>query len=176
MRHLIGFLLLTVPGAAWAQAATPPAKPAPCTDANHHAFDFWVGRWDVHPFPGGPLVAHSLIESLYGGCAVRENWMPLKGGGGGSLNIYDSRDGKWHQSWVDSGGTRASFTGGIQGDAMVLSGEWAGSGPKGEDGITRMTYSRQAGGAVRQRGEFSADGGKTWVATFDLLYTPAKPA
>jgi len=107
---------------------------------------------------------------------VRENWMPLKGGGGGSLNIYDSRDGKWHQAWVDAGGTRANFTGGMQGEAMVLAGEWAGSGPKGEDGITRMTYSRQPDGGVRQKGEFSSDGGRTWVPTFDLLYTPAKPA
>ena len=58
---------------------------------------------------------------------------------------------------------------------MVLSGEWAGSGPKGEDGITRMTYSRQAGGGVRQRGEFSADGGKTWVALSICSTRPPSP-
>lgn len=177
MRHLIGFLLLTVPGAAWAQAATPPAKAAPCTDANHHAFDFWVGRWDVHRRTTGQLVAHSLIEGLYGGCAVRENWMPLQGGGeGGSLSSFDARDGKWHQAWVDAGGSRADFVGGFANGAMVLTGFWPGSGPKGENGITRMTYTREPEGAVRQRGEFSSNGGKTWVATFDLLYTPAKPA
>jgi hypothetical protein len=151
--------------------ATPPANP--CADAQHHAFDFWVGKWDVTPFAGGPLVAHSLIESLYGGCAIRENWMPLKGTGGGSLSNYDSGDGKWHQTWVDSSGTRAVFDGEARDGTMVLTGQWRASGPKGEDGITRMTYSPQPGGAVRQKGEFSTDG-KSWIVTFDFLYSPSK--
>jgi hypothetical protein len=158
-----------------AQTAPPPTHPpaGPCADANHHAFDFWIGKWDVRPYAGGPVTAHSLIESLYGGCAIRENWMPLKGSGGGSLSNYDAADGHWHQTWVDASGTRALFNGSAEGGAIVLVGAWRGSGPKGEDGQTRMTYTREPNGGVRQKGEFSADNGKTWVGTFDLLYTPS---
>jgi hypothetical protein len=155
-------------------APASPAVPPPCATPDHHAFDFWAGEWDVHPYAGGPLVAHSRIELLYGGCAVRENWMPLKGSGGGSLSGYDASDRKWHQTWMDSSGSRVVFEGAIEGKAMVLTGFWRGSGPKGEDGLTRMTYTREPGGKVRQKGDFSADGGKTWVTTFDFLYSPSK--
>ena len=160
------------------QTAPPPAQPkpnpAPCADATHHAFDFWIGKWDVTPYGGGPLVAHSLIESLYGGCAIRENWMPLKGGGGGSLSGYDAGDGKWHQTWVDASGSRALFDGAAVDGAIVLTGPWRGSGPNGEDGVVRMTYTREPAGAVRQKGEVSLDGAASWKPSFDLLYSPAK--
>lgn len=160
---------------AAAQTAPPSApKPPACADAGHHAFDFWVGEWDVRPYAGGAIVAHSRIESLYAGCAIRENWMPLGKAGGGSLSLFDAKDGKWHQFWVDSSGSRAVFEGGVKDGAMVLTGEWPGSGPNGEDGLTRMTYTREPAGAVRQKGDFSGDGGKSWTVTFDFLYMPAK--
>ena len=70
-----------------------PAPPPACAAPEHRQFDFWIGRWDVYPTGKDALVAHSLIEKLYAGCTVRENWMPLKGSGGGSLNMYDPADG-----------------------------------------------------------------------------------
>lgn len=170
-------LILAALGVTSAQAQTAPAAtappPNPCADANHHAFDFWVGHWDVQPYAGGPVVAHSLIESLYGGCAIRENWMPIGKTGGGSLSNYDKGLGTWHQSWVDSAGSRVEFTGGMQGDAMVLTGLWGGVA-SGKDGLVRMTYTREKGG-VRQKGDVSTDNGKTWAPSFDLLYTRSAP-
>ncbi|WP_264941176.1 hypothetical protein [Sphingomonas caeni] len=160
-------LLAALPAAA--QAAAPAAPP--CASPDHHAFDFWVGDWDVTPFGGGPLVAHSKIESLYGGCAIRENWMPLKGSGGGSLSNFDG--GGWHQTWVDSSGARVVFEGGYRDEAMVLTGNWRGVA-NGKDGLVRMTYTRQPNGAVRQKGDVSTDNGATWSPSFDFLYTPAK--
>jgi hypothetical protein len=171
---LPALLLIAIPAhAQTAPAPTPPANP--CADTDHRAFDFWVGRWEVRPYGGGPLVAHSLIERLYGGCAVRENWMPLQGSGGGSLSNYDAALGSWHQSWVDSTGTRVEFTGGVEGKAMVLTGPWRGVA-NGADGDVRMTYTPEPNGAVRQKGEVSIDHGKTWSPSFDFLYTPEKPA
>lgn len=167
---LVAALIAAAP--AHAQTTTAP-PPSPCADANHHAFDFWVGHWDVQPFAGGPVIAHSLIESLYGGCAIRENWMPIGKTGGGSLSNYDRGSGTWHQSWVDSGGSRVEFTGGMQGGAMVLTGMWAGVA-NGKDGLVRMTYTREKSG-VRQKGDVSTDNGKTWAPSFDLLYLPSKP-
>lgn len=159
--------------ASSAQAAPPP--PPPCADAAHAAFDFWVGEWDVYQNGKDTLVAHSKIEKLYGGCAIRENWMPLKGTGGGSLSNLEP-SGRWHQTWLSSSPGRVEFDGGPVGGKMVLTGWWPGSGPKGEDGLTRMTYSRVEGNAVRQFGEFSADQGLTWQTSFDLIYRPHKAA
>lgn len=154
-----------------APAATAPLQ-SPCSSETYEQLDFWVGEWDVYPAGQDQLVAHSKIEKLYGGCAIRENWMPLRGGGGGSLSAYDPKTGRWHQTWVGGGPGPVFFEGGIADGAMILTGWWPGSGPNGEDGLTRMTYSRLDGGAVRQHGEFSGDQGVTWATTFDFTYRP----
>ena len=80
------------------QTATAPAPPA-CATAEHRQFDFWVGAWDVYPTGTDQLVAHSLIERLYDGCVIRENWMPLAGAGadGGSLTSWVPAQGRWRQ-------------------------------------------------------------------------------
>lgn len=173
--HLLaGALILAIPGAVLSQTATPPAPPSPCAAEPYRAFDFWVGKWDVRPNGKDVVVAHSLIERLYNGCAIRENWMPLgNAGGGGSLSNYDSATGDWRQTWVDSSGTRVDFSGGYGGDAMVLTGLWHGVLGPGKDGLVRMTYTRQPGGKVRQLGEVSTDEGKSWAPSFDFIYSPA---
>lgn len=160
--------------AAPALAQTPPAPPA-CQEPERRQFDFWVGRWDVYPTGKDTLVAHSLIEDLYGGCAIRENWMPLKAQGGGSLSSYVPAEGAWRQTWVDSSGARVDFKGGWQGETMVLEGLWPGVLGPGKDALVRMTYSRGEDGSVRQLGEASTDGGKSWQPSFDFTYRPARP-
>ena len=162
-------LFAAFPAAAQTAPATP--APPPCATPDHRAFDFWVGEWDVTPYGGGPLVAHSKIEALYSGCAIRENWMPLKGSDGGSLSNFDS--GRWHQIWVDSSGARVVFEGRYTGNAMVLTGNWPGVA-NGKDGLVRMTYTREPNGAVRQKGDVTTDNGATWSPSFDFLYSPSK--
>ena len=152
-----------------AAAAAPPSAAAACAAPEHRQFDFWVGRWDVYPTGKNQLVAHSLIESLYGGCGIRENWMPLGKPGGGSLNIYLPQEKHWEQFWIDSGGSRAVFVGGWDGKAMVIQGKWAGP-------LVKISYSKNADGSVRQFGEQSTDDGKTWASSFDLTYRPAAGA
>jgi hypothetical protein len=165
-------------GAARAPSA-PPAPPAavstpqPCATDQHRAFDFWVGRWDVYPRGSDKLVAHSLIERLYGGCAIRENWMPLKGAGGGSLSAFVPEEQGWRQTWIDSSGARVEFKGAAGPGRIVLTGWWPGVLGPGKGAIVRMTYTKEEGGAVRQQGETSIDGGKSWQPSFDFLYRPA---
>lgn len=173
MRRLILAAALALV-ASPAVALTPPAEipPPPCGTQEYRQFDFWVGRWDVYPTGRDKLVAHSLIERVYNGCAVRENWMPLGGGDGGSLNNYVAGEG-WRQTWLDSTGARVEFKGGWDGKAMVLTGLWAGVLGPGKDALVRMTYTKDALGWVRQFGETSQDGGKTWATSFDLTYRPA---
>ncbi len=156
--------------------ATGGAADKPCSGIEYRQFDFWVGRWDVYPTGRPQLVAHSLIEGVYGGCGVRENWMPLKAGNsGGSLNIYVRAERQWRQTWIDSSGSRVDFKGGWNGAAMVLEGAWQDFLAPGKPALVRMTYTRSADGSVRQLGEASDDEGKTWKPTFDFTYRPSKP-
>jgi hypothetical protein len=171
------FHLLTGLVASQAQSPLPAPPPSPaapaCVAPEHRQFDFWVGSWIVYPTGKEQAVGRSLIEKLYGGCAIRENWMPFKGGAGGSLNNYVSESGRWHQTWLDSNNARVEFSGGMQGSAMVLTGFWKDVNGPGQSGLVRMTYTRDAAGSVRQLGEFSGDEGKSWSPAFDFTYKPA---
>lgn len=159
------------------QGSAAPAPP-PCAGEGYDQFDFWVGEWDVYPNiivdpkkdAQIPLIAHSRIEKLYGGCAVRENWMPLSGTGGGSLNSYEVSTKKWRQTWIGSQPGRVEFDGGFTGGKMVLTGFWAGVNGPGQDALIRMSYTAQADGSVRQHGEQSIDHGLTWSTNFDFIY------
>lgn len=150
------------------------AQPAPCAAPERAQLDFWVGRWDVYRTGTDQLVARSLIEKLYSGCAIRENWMPFKNAGGGSLSTYDPASRKWHQTWVDSSGALVRFEGGRQGADMVLQGPWPGLIAPGQDALVRMTYAPGPDGSVRQLGLQSADSGKSWQPSFDFTYRRAK--
>ena len=98
---MLATLLLAASSAAQ-QPAQPPAPPPPaCETPEHRQFDFWVGNWDVYPTGTDRLVAHSLIERRYNGCAIRENWMPLQGQGGGSFSAWRPEARGWRQTWVD---------------------------------------------------------------------------
>lgn len=167
-RHLLAWLVLaTTPGLASAQA-TPPT----CSAPEYRQFDFWLGEWDVFPTGKANQVASSRIEKLYGGCAVRENWMPKSNPGGGSLNGFDSHDRLWHQTWIDNSGTRVEFSGGLVGRDMILTGLWRDLLGPGKDALVRMTYSPAADGSVRQLGEQSVDFGRSWQPSFDFTYRP----
>ena len=154
-------------------AAAPPSPPAPCADARHGEFDFWVGEWDVYPASGAAPVARSVIEKLYAGCAIRENWMPLNGAAGGSLNGVDRATGRWVQRWIGSGGEVVDFSGGLTGEGvMVLTGYWPDYDGAGNTALVRMEYSRVEAGAVRQHGLISWDHGRSWRTGFDFIYRP----
>jgi hypothetical protein len=150
--------------------STTSAFAAGCTAPQSRQFDFWVGKWKVYPnTANAKQVANSVIENLYAGCAIRENWMPLHGPAGGSLSTYNGA--RWEQFWVDATGSVAHFTGGWNGKSMVIQGVWPQPGHANQ--ITRMTYTPRKNGAVEQAGQISNDGGKTWLPGFDFLYKPA---
>ncbi len=164
---MIAFLLAT------ALQASSPAKPATCASAEYRQMDFWVGEWEVTPnVKGATPVADSRIEKLYGGCGIRENWMPRQGTGGGSLNSYDPGDDRWHQRWLDSAGGTVDFVGGLAGKEMVLTGWWKNIGGPGKHALIRMRYALQDDGSVRQHGEQSVDHGLNWTTSFDFIYRP----
>jgi hypothetical protein len=154
-------------------AAAPQPAPPACVSSETRQFDFWVGKWDVYaPSKPDQKVATSLIEKLYHGCAIRENWMPLNDNPGGSMNAYSPEKKQWRQFWADSNGGSAEFGGGWNGKSMILTGTWPQPGHPTQ--LTRMTYTPLSDGQVEQVGITSDDAGKTWQPSFDFLYRPAR--
>ncbi|MBT8430900.1 MAG: hypothetical protein KJP27_00235, partial [Altererythrobacter sp.] len=98
-------LLQSAPANNAEQPSAPPPiiiPPAGCDTIGHAGFDFWLGEWDVYPTGGDTKVADSRIERKHSDCAVIENWMPLQGAGGTSLNHWDVAAQVWRQKWVGS--------------------------------------------------------------------------
>ena len=142
-------------------AAANPCRSRP----EYREFDFWIGEW-LPRNPQGVTVGTSSIQLILGSCIIFENWdTPVSSGK--SFNLFDVRDGKWHQTWVDAKGLMTHYTGGMQDGKMILVSESVSAGKKT---LARMTYSKLADGSVRQHGESSTDDGKTWTTTFDFTY------
>lgn len=132
-------------------------------------FDFWIGEW-LPKNTQGVTVGTSSIQLILGSCIIFENWStPVSSGK--SFNVFDTRDGKWHQTWVDDKGLMTHYVGGFVDGKMVLDSETSTNGKKT---IGRMTFSKLPNGDVRQHGENSTDEGKTWTTTFDFIYVRKK--
>ncbi len=138
-----------------------PRQPS-CQTPEHRAFDFWVGEWVVYG-PAGRVAGHNTIELVLGGCALHESWESASGGGGHSYTFYDAAADKWHQTWIDAGGS-----------ALYLDGEWTGEAMVLSDGTNRITWTQIEGGGVRQHWETTTDAGATWSTAFDGQYVPAR--
>jgi Tetratricopeptide repeat len=138
-----------------------PCKASP----SFREFDFWIGEWTARN-PQGVTVGASSIQLILGQCVIFENWStPVSSGK--SFNIFDTKDNKWHQTWVDDRGALTHYVGGLVDGRMVLDAETTFEGKKA---TARLSFSRLPNGDVRQHGERSIDGGRTWTTTFDLLY------
>jgi hypothetical protein len=166
-------MLLIMAAALQSQPVAPAGPPPPtlCHTPEYSQFDFWLGRWDVFRSDTNQLVAHSLIEKLYNGCAVRENWMPLQGGGGGSLNSYRPDTKQWLQLWTDSANNWNDYAGRVEDGKMVLTGTRHAA--NGADAPVRMVYEKLPDGSVTQTGYGSQDGGKSWQLSYKLVYRPS---
>jgi hypothetical protein len=149
-----------------AQASAQTASP-PCTSAEHRAFDFWLGDWNVHGAKG-QLAGSNRIELAMAGCVLHERYDTGRGYSGQSFNIYDAPRRLWHQTWVDSAGLLLQLEGGIENGKMVLQGQTTGA--DGQLTRHRITWTPQADGSVRQYWE-STDAAGHWTVAFDGRYT-----
>jgi hypothetical protein len=130
-------------------------------DARSHAFDFWLGEWEVFD-PEGRHVGRNSVTAPYDTGSLAEHWHGDSGTEGHSLSSWDPERGCWHQTWIDSGGGILLLDGGPQDGAMVLTGVTA-------DAQQRITWTPDGDG-VRQLWETSKDDGETWSVAFDGRY------
>ena len=168
-------------GGAFAQQASPP----PCSAAVRTALDFWVGDWTValntaqHERAGT-----DRVERASKGTAVIERWTDTSGGEGTSLFSFDPYACTWHQVWITDdpvqvGGLKhKDLVALLPGGGVRFQGAYPGR--RVVTVLDRTTLTPQPGGTVRQVIEVSVDGGATWNAGFDAIYTrrggPPAPA
>ena len=141
--------------------ATADPSPIACAAPPYHAFDFWIGDWDVFEVGNPMRVAHARIDSILKECVLREDYRANDGHEGQSFTIYDSTREVWHQTWVTSQGVLLEIEGKSENGQIVLSGE----NQKGE--MVRGTWKPVSGG-VQEVAVKSGDGGRTWQPWFDL--------
>lgn len=145
--------------------------PGPCgTNPVYRQFDFWIGNWDVFAL-NGKKAGESRIERLLDSCVIQENWTSAQGGySGKSYNTYNAVSGKWEQYWVDNKGGVTNYTDGHfeNGKMIFLTPDQ--QQPNGTYKKQRLTFYHLSDDHVRQHGESSVNGGKTWKTDYDLSY------
>jgi hypothetical protein len=145
----------------------------PCAHRpEHRQLDFWLGDWEVRRTEDGALAGTNSITGDNGDCVLYEHWKSGRSGAGQSMNYYDPVTKKWHQSWVDDQGGVSIFDGEWKDGAMRLEGYRQGA--NGERIPARLTLTPLSDGSVRQLGENSEDGGKSWTVMYDLTYRRKK--
>ncbi len=145
-----------------AEAAKPPGQ-----REVYRQFDFWVGTWDVFG-RSGQQVGTNVITKNEKGFLLTEKWTNTGGSTGTSINYYDPSEKMWKQTWVDAGGNVVQYGGGFKDGKMSLEGRL--TKPNGEVIWSRVSYSLNKDGSVRQLIEHSKDEGQTWNTYFDGKY------
>lgn len=146
----------------------------PCSGPAYRQFDFWIGEWEVYG-KNGQKAGDSKVSLLLDSCSVLEEWTSatLQRGlryAGKSFNMYNRAKQKWQQYWVDNAGTITEyFNGHYEDGKMILETDNARINDSTWQ-IRKMTFYDLGADKVRQHGENSNDGGKTWTTSFDLEY------
>ena len=132
--------------------------------------DFWVGEWDVTI--SGQTVGTNSVQRLEDGCVIMENWASVPAAQTGkSINFYNPTTGRWRQTYVGNDSGIWEMSGEYRDGAMRYEGKIY--SPRGEV-MTRMTFFNLGPDKVRQLGENSTDGGKTWATVWDAMYVRKK--
>ncbi len=158
--RLVSVALLTFPAAVSGQQQARPS----CSDPAFRQFDFWVGDWEVTDSAGKAVYGTNRVTLEEGKCLVHEHWTGSRGGTGQSFNFRDPQTGHWTQLWVGNDGLVLDITGGLEGKAMVLTGE--GVTTAGQKVLHRASWTPMPDGRVRQFWQQSSDAGTSWTVVF----------
>ena len=140
----------------------------PCkADEHRHAFDFWVGKWNVTQ--NGQFAGTNDIEPILGHCVLLEQWKGATGQQGKSFNYYDPGTKHWRQVWISDTGNVIEFTGEARDGGMFFTAQTVDP----DDGSVtdhKFDFTQYDNGDVRQHWQTSTDGGKTWTTVWDGRY------
>ena len=112
-------------------------------------------------------------------CVILEEWTSANTQQGliysdKSFNMYNIATKQWQQTWVDNTGNTTEFLRGEGKDGKIIYYADNVVDAKGKAFMRRLTFTKLSDDKVRQLGERSDDGGKTWTAEYDLEYRRRK--
>ncbi len=137
--------------------------------AGNNQFNFMLGQWDVHLGEGVGAQGGATFTKDLGGCLLEERFFGRGGYAGWSFNSYSVFTDKWHRTYVDNAGHRLTLIGSVVNGMMVLTGVWPSAA--GRNVEVRVSWIPVTPNEVRQRWEFSVDGGARWNLERELVYT-----
>jgi hypothetical protein len=162
--------IVTIPVLVLAIGLATPADAAPQAPPRNNQFDFWLGSWNL-TWQGG--TGTNTITNDYDGRVVTEHFAADTGSTlkGTSMSVFNAGTDKWQQTWVDNQGSYLDFTGGLEGDRMIMSRR---ASVKGKDIVQRMVWYNISADALDWNWERSDDDGKTWTTVWQIHYTRAQ--
>ncbi len=145
----------------------------PCSEPEALQLDFWIGEWVMtwKNQDGSENVGTNVIRKVLGGCVVEENFTSGNPDGliGRSYSVYNPAKKTWQQTWIDNSGAYLDFTGGLDGDKMIL---WRKAVNKAGKGIIqRMVFYEISQNNFYWNWENSTDDGKTWNLVWKIQYS-----
>lgn len=145
---LIGLLSAAMLSAA----GGPPADS--CVTVSGRDLDFMIGNWLVRDSTG-TAIGTATVARAYASCVLIET-RRAAGSGGGSLGVMgiDAESGMWHRDFLDGAGVVLSFTGTMEGSAMVMTGnEYRAEGVRRH----QIRWMPRSDGTVEELWEMSHD-------------------
>jgi hypothetical protein len=135
-------------------------------------FDFWLGEWNCEweDQNGESQQSSNLVRKILNDKVIEENFNGSPGMNliGQSYSVYDVNSSKWKQTWVDNSGGYLDFTGGMEGDKMILSRQ---AEVKGNKFLQRMVWFNISKEKFDWNWERSDDGGETWKPQWKIRYS-----
>ncbi len=162
---MIAAMLLLLLGSADSPAGG--ARPAPGT-----AFDFWVGRWNVHWFAqdGSRVEGTNVVEKTLDGKVLLEHFEdPSNNFKGTSISVFRVADSTWRQAWADNQGGYFDFTGEIVGQTRIFRTHAGAAGI--DSAFQRMRFYDILPGSFTWDWEGTRDGGRTWKLLWRIYYS-----
>lgn len=159
--------LISVCFVFWGFLGSAQTEVCACCSANHKAFDFWEGKWEVTN-SNGSKAGTNTIKKIQGNCILQENWLGESGPTGTSLNFYNLKTKQWEQLWIDNSGTHLKLKGNRVGNRMILSSDEF-THTEGKTYTNRITWTLNKDGTVRQLWEI-LERDKVVSIAFDGLY------
>jgi hypothetical protein len=140
----------------------------PCAaDERHHAFDFWIGEWNVTQ--NGQFAGTNSVQPILGHCTIFEQWESASGTFGKSFNYYDPAHDHWRQIWIGDSGSIIEFTGEARDGGIFYTAETI-DPSDGSVTLHKFEFTRIGDDGVRQYWETSSDDGETWASIWDGHY------
>lgn len=144
----------------------PPLAQSFCPNPEYDQLDFLIGTWTVET-PGGRALGTSVVREDMENCLLEEDFTDSAGYASQSFAGWDFTNETWYRNHLDSEGNLILLSGGVAGDAMVMTGVRPRSG--GGQMQVRVTIRPDGPNRIIQAWE-TTNGSGQWKADGSVVF------